>query len=160
MQSKMLGEILIEKKLITPEQLQEALARQKRTQETLGTVILHKKWIKDKDLVEALSVQFGIPIVDLKNKGIDVELLKSFDASVLFDHKCLPLSKDRTSITVAVTNPMDLWAISKIEEMVSPLSVNMMLTSESDMLDALARYKQYLKAQLNQQLNNQGPSNA
>lgn len=142
---KKLGEILIEKGLITPEQLKDALDEQARTKEFLGKILLDRSQIKEPDLLTALSEQFNIPIISLKYRYIDWGLAKSFSASLILDYKCFPLEKDEWSVTFAITNPLDAWVLKKIEEEARGLKVKLVLVSGRDMTEAIQRYRQYLQ---------------
>jgi len=142
---KKLGEILIEKGLITPEQLKNALEEQARTKEFLGKILLDRNQIKEPDLLTALSEQFNIPIISLKYRYIDWEFAKSFGASLVLDYKCFPLEKDEWSVTFAITNPLDAWALKKIEEEARGLKIKLVLVSGRDILEAIQRYRQYLQ---------------
>ena len=75
---KLTGEILVQKGLISQEQLAGALGEQEVTKEFLGAILLKKKWVKEKDLMQALSEHFNIPLVDLKNQYNHFEPPKHF----------------------------------------------------------------------------------
>jgi len=141
---KQLGQILIEKKLISPQRLEEAVSEQKRTKEFLGAVLLRLGFIKEKELMAALSEQFNIPVTGLKNKYIDWSFVKTFSPSLILDHKCFPVEKDNTSITVAITDPLDAWALKKAEEESRGMKLRLVLVSADDMQDAIQRYKEYV----------------
>ena len=142
--SKRLGEILIEKGLITEDQLQEALQEQKMGHTFLGDILIDKGWINNKNLLEALAEQFGIPLVDLKTEYIDMKVASQFSLSCIQDHKCLPLRQDGESVTVAIVNPLDAIAISKIEQEAKPRKVNFVLASEEEVKEAIQNYHQYV----------------
>ena len=143
---KQLGEILIEKSLIGPEQLKDALTEQRRTKEFLGSILLKKKYIAEKDLLKALSDQFGIPVVKIKDKYIDWNFVRRFSPSLILENKCLPIKGDDVSVTVAITNPLDAWAIKKAEDETKGFILKLVLVSEEDMSDAIERYQQYVRS--------------
>jgi len=66
--SKFIGEILVEKNLVTEEQLQTALSEQQQTKEFLGTILVRRSFISEEDLLKGLSEQFDMPYRVLKNK--------------------------------------------------------------------------------------------
>ncbi len=145
---KKLGEILIEKGLISPGQLEEALKEQARTKEFLGALLLKKKFIKEKDLQAALSQQYDIPVVSLKDRYIDWNMVRKFRSSLILDYKCLPLEIDDWSVTLAITNPLDIWAIKWAEEETAGLRLKLVLVSSEDMNAAIARYQQYVRSDI------------
>lgn len=142
--NKKLGKILIDKGLITSQQLEEALSEQSRTNEFLGKILLDRNQIKESDLLKVLSEQFNIPIVGLKYSYTDWPLIKSFGSSLILDYKFFPLEKDDWSVTFAITNPLDAWVLKKIEEEARGLKVKLVLVSQKDMLEVIKGYRRYL----------------
>jgi hypothetical protein len=141
---KRLGEILIEKKLITEAQLHDVLLEQKIGDGFLGRLLVDKGLITNQDLMVALSEQFAIPIMDIKNYNIDMELARKFSTSLILNHKCFPLKEGEYRVTVAIINPLDAAAISKIEEEVYPRKVNFVLVLEEDMDKIVQNYRRYI----------------
>jgi len=140
-----LGEILIGKGLLTQLQLEAALERQKRTKEFLGAILLKNNLIEEKCLLEALSEQCGIPVISLKNRYIDWEFVKQFSPELILDYKCLPVEKDDWTVTVAITNPLDVWPIKKAEEEARGLKLKLALVSEEEMREAIERYREFMR---------------
>ena len=145
---KLLGEILIEKNLITPEQLKEALEEQKLTKEFLGEILIKKGRIKEKDLLQVLSEQFNIPFVSLKSRYIDWEFVKLFSASLIRDYRCFPVKKDEWSVTFAITNPLDSRVLQKAEEEAKGLKVKWVLVCQDDINDVIRRYQEYMRGNI------------
>ncbi|HDZ76704.1 MAG TPA: hypothetical protein ENH41_01305 [Candidatus Omnitrophica bacterium] len=145
-EQKQLGEVLIAKGLITQEQLNGALAEQKRTDEFLGALLLKRRAIKEKDLLIVLSEQFGIPYVSMKDKYIDWKFVGKFDPSLILDFKCFPAHRDNYSVTMAVINPLDVWMLKKAEMAAGGLKLNLVLVSCSDMNELVRRYSEYSRA--------------
>ena len=138
---KRMGEILLEKGLITTQQLDIALAEQRISKEFLGTILLKKGMIKELDLLGALSEQFNVPLI-LTLKDLDWDWVKKFSSALIVDHKCLPIDKDDWSITFAITNPLDAWAVKKAEEEAQGLKVKLVLICSEEMDLAVEKYKQ------------------
>ena len=148
----LLGEILIQKKLITPEQLEEALKIQAETREFLGAILIEKRFIREDDLLRALSEQFQIPIVKFQDYYIDWEAAMRFSSSVVCEFRCLPVRADERSITVAITNPLDAIAISKVEEEARDYRVKLILVSNGDMDEALKTYNRHASQRIRKML--------
>ncbi len=145
---KRMGEMLIDKGLITTEQLTVALEEQKKTKEFLGAILVKRGQIMEKDLLETLSAQLNIPSIDLEYKYIKWDLVKKFGSSLLLEHKCLVLNADDFSITIATSNPIDPWPLQKAEEAARGLKVKLVLVSEGVVEDAMQRFKQYMKGDI------------
>ena len=148
----LLGAILVKKGIINNEQLECALSEQARTKEFLGTILINEFQIKEEDLLKALSEQFNMPLVALKNKYIDWDFVKQFNPSFVLDSKCFPMLKDKDGITIAITNPLDAWRMKKAEEAAGGSKVKFALVSEEDMKDAIRRYKEHLKSNIDKLL--------
>ncbi len=136
---------MLEKGLITAEQLKIALDEQVMTKEFLGKILLRHGQIREEDLLAALSEQFKIPVIPLHDKYIDWNLVKSFSASLILDYRCFPVSRDENSVTVAITNPLNAWVIHKIEEEARGFPLKLVLVSQGDIDEAIHRYQQYLR---------------
>ncbi|MCM8776563.1 MAG: type II secretion system protein GspE, partial [Candidatus Omnitrophica bacterium] len=76
-----IGEILIQKKLITWEQLSEVLVEQKKTKELTGEILVRKGFISYPLLYKALAEQRGIPFVDLGRVKINPKAVESIPRS-------------------------------------------------------------------------------
>lgn len=140
---KRIGEILLDSKLINSEQLQAALDEQRITKEFIGNILVKRGYIKEETLLKTLSNQFDISYISIKNRYIDLALVRNFPHSLISKYKCFPIEQDTESVTVAVINPLDAVAIADIERTVTPLQLKVALTSRQDMADIIKRYHQY-----------------
>jgi type IV pilus assembly protein PilB len=145
---KRIGEILVEKGLISKEQLEVALKEQLSTKEFLGEVLLRKKQIEEQDLLKVLSEQFHIAVVTLKDRYIDWKLVKDFSPSLILEYKCFPVEKRGRAVIFAITNPLDAWALKKAEEEARDQEVKFVLASAQEMEEAINRYKQYMRGNI------------
>ena len=147
-EKKLLGEILIEKGLLTEEQLAKALEEQVSTKELLGVILVRKGFVKQKDLLVALSERFNLPLVDLNAMRIDWDMLKYFSSSLVFDYHCIPFARDERSVTMAISNPLEAWAIKRAEEEAKGYELKLALASREDIDDAIKRYQTYMQQKL------------
>lgn len=145
---KKIGEILVAQGLISQKQLQEALSQQRKSKKFLGEILIEEYAIKEKDLLAVLSEQFDIEVVSLKDKYIDWSFVKGFSSSLILDHKCFPVKKDEHSITIAITNPLDVWALKKSEDESRGLQVIWVLVSQKDMQEVIQQYQQYIRGNI------------
>jgi type IV pilus assembly protein PilB len=138
----LLGELLILKNLLKKDQLALALEEQKSTREFLGAVLVRKGFIREEDLLKVLSEQFHLPYESLKRTSVDWKVAARFTASLVIDHKCLPFRQDELGLTVAIVNPLDVQAVSMVEEQMKGVRVRLVLVSQADMHDVLAMYRE------------------
>jgi len=147
-EKKLLGEILIEKGLLTAEQLARALEEQSTTKELLGFILVKKGFVKQKDLLTALSERFNLPLVDLRVTRIDWDMLKYFSSSLIFDYHCIPFARDERCVTMAISNPLEAWTITRAEEEAKGFELKLALALREDIDDAIKRYQLYMQQKL------------
>ncbi|MBI2871029.1 MAG: hypothetical protein HYY14_04885 [Candidatus Omnitrophica bacterium] len=138
---KLLGEILVDKKLITELQLIWALAEQKRTNEFLGQVLMKKKYISDEQLAQALSEQFGIPYTTLRAERVDWNAVQEISPSVCVEGRCVPLYKDEKILTIASVNPLDVKLKSEVERVAGSRLVRWVIITHKEMEVAQDEYR-------------------
>ncbi len=134
---KLLGEILVEKRVITAEMLREALDIQRETGERLGRVLVMLGYVSENVLVEALGGQLGIPYVHLDSLPLDPELMRSVPERLIRRHKAVPLSRDGNRLRVAMSDPLNVTAIDDLR-LVSGCEIDPVLALESE-LDLIMR---------------------
>lgn len=140
-----LGQLLVDKGMISTRQLTDALEKQKQTKEFLGKILLDRDLINEKALLEILSKQFGLEIVELEYRYIDWNIVKKFSSSLIIDFMCFPISLEDFTVTIAISNPLDAWAIKKAEDEAMGLEVKLALATRKDIEVAIARYKQHVR---------------
>jgi len=140
---KRIGEVLIDAGLISLEQLQEALKEQKITKEFIGSILVRRGHIKEDTLLEILSQQFDIPYLRIKDRYIDLALVRRFPHSLISKYECFPIEQNAELIRLAIVNPLNALAIAEIEKAVRPLKLEVVLTPREDMLEIIRRYRQY-----------------
>ena len=111
---KLLGEVLLEKGMITPQQMRLALQEQKRTGELLGDVLLRLGILTRKDLSRALAYSSDLPFVDLKQVHIDSNATKTISKDLAKKFKLIPFAMENNSLKVAMDNPNDVVAIDTL----------------------------------------------
>ena len=99
-------------------------------------------------LAQAMGRLLNLPVVDLKNRYIDWKIVKDFSPSLILDYHCFPFERDDGSVTMAITNPLDLWNLKKAEDEAKGLKLKLALTSQEDMNDAVERYRLYIQRYL------------
>ena len=113
---KRLGDILVERGLITEAQVQEALALQQKHGKRLGQIVVESGWISDRDLLPALSEHLSIPYVRLRTGLYDPDVITMLDNTVARRLKVLPLFKIRDVVSLATANPQAMPELSEVAE--------------------------------------------
>src|SRR2546429_3515622 len=113
--AKQIGDILVEKKLVTPEELQRALAEQEKTGEFLGSILIRMGCISEEQLLQSLSEQLNIPFVNLKLLTIDQAVIQKVPARLVEHYKVMPVRWERDVLTIALSNlHRYTWALEDI----------------------------------------------
>jgi hypothetical protein len=134
---KRLGEILVEKKIITEEQLRQCLDEQRTTKEFLGNIFIKRKLLREEDLMRALSEQFCLPCMDLKISYVDWKLCLRFSVFAKEGQNAFPISDEEDAVVVAVSDPLDANSINSIEERVRPKKLKLVLVTQSALKELL-----------------------
>ncbi|HEX7579363.1 MAG TPA: ATPase, T2SS/T4P/T4SS family, partial [Thermoanaerobaculia bacterium] len=112
-----LGELLLKAKLISADQLNEALKQQKETGIRLGEALVRAGWVTEEDITEILSAQFGVPSINLAHFEIDPNVLKLVPADVARKYNILPVNKTGATLTIAMADPTNVFAMDDIKFM-------------------------------------------
>lgn len=115
--NKLLGELLIENGLITREQLEHALARQRETGELLGETIVKMGFAAEEDVAGMVAAQYGIPYLPVRQCDVDKKLLRLIPKQVALKYCCFPIDRLGSILTVAMENPLDKRAVAEIGEL-------------------------------------------
>lgn len=111
---KKIGEILIESGNITEQQVQDAISEQKASGKMLGEILLEKKLIGKKDISKALAKQVGVPFVEkITEQMVDTKLLSKVPLKFLRKHIVIPVLFEGRK-TIITANPRDLQPIDNI----------------------------------------------
>jgi len=109
-----LGEILVQQKLLTEEQLKLALEEQKKSGRRLGRVVIEKGFASEGQISEALARQLNLPYVNLKFYNVKREVALKLPESAARRYRALVLDDSGTSYKVGMADPTDLTAYDEI----------------------------------------------
>src|SRR5665213_1958449 len=134
-----IGELLLKEKRITPEQLQQALAAQKANGGKLGYNLVKMGFVKDEEITALLSKQYGVPSINLAQFQIDPAVVKLVPPETAQKYQIIPLSRSGASLTIAMTDPTNVFAMDDIKFMTG-YNVEPVVASETAVTDAIRRY--------------------
>ena len=135
-----LGEILIERKLITPDDLARALDIQKeRSGEKLGKIMVDLGFIAMRDLLAALAEQLQVPVLALDGPPAVSPELETLAPRFLRQFRCLPVALHDHTVTLAMADPLDFETRNAVESSTG-LTVLAGIALEQEILDAIDRY--------------------
>jgi type IV pilus assembly protein PilB len=135
-----IGEIFLRLGLITQDQLSQAIEKQKllKRQESLGDVLVSMGFVSEKDRIRGLGEQWGVPFVDVNETEIDQSVLKLVPENVARKLKVLPVARKNGKLTLAMKNPLDIFAIDEVR-MMTGIDVEPTIASEEDIITVIAR---------------------
>ncbi len=134
-----LGEILIERKLITAEDLERALELQKERGDKIGKTLVDMGFVAMRDVLAALAEQWDVPLVAIEGPPAVSPETETLSPRFLRQFRCLPLSREDHTITLAMADPLDVETIASVRNCTG-LKVNSVLAAEQEILDAIDRY--------------------
>ena len=112
---KTLGEMLVDENLITAEQLESALELQRRQGGKLGEILIDQGMVTPADLAMVLSIQLGMPIIDLKRHMVQPEALRLLPEEMARRETSIPLDIIGNSLVIVMADPEDIRAIEDIK---------------------------------------------
>ena len=133
---KHLGEMLIDCRLITREQLEEALTLQKEKGGLLGNVLVSLGYINEEAIAQALTAQYGFPYLPLAGYEIDPEVAKIIPEHVAKQYGLIAVDRVGSILTVAMSNPLNTEAIEDVE-MLTHYKVQVFVTTSADVANSI-----------------------
>jgi len=137
--SAKLGEILVRENLISPQHLREALDYQREHGGRLGFNLVKLGLVSDDMITAVLSRQYGIPSVNLELFQIDAQVLHLIPQEVAQKYSVLPLSRVGASLTLAMVDPTNVFAMDDVKFMTG-LNVEPVVVAEASIQQAISKY--------------------
>ncbi|MDD5747360.1 MAG: ATPase, T2SS/T4P/T4SS family, partial [Candidatus Omnitrophica bacterium] len=134
-----LGSLLVQKKIITDEQLALALNRQKKSNLRLGEELIHSGIVTEENIASVLAEAMGIPFVRISAMTIDEEIIAKIPARFATHYNFMPLFEQSGALHIAVNDPLDLYTLDEIRMLIKqPISVAIATSFEIN--EAIKRY--------------------
>ncbi len=131
-----LGDLLVQKKLISEQQLQQALIEQKQSGHKLGRVLVQLGFIGEEELLEFLGQQLSLPIVDLKHYKFRPQTVQLLPEQHARRYRAILLTDKGDELVIGMADPTNLFAYDELRRILKkPLSIA--LVRESDLLRAI-----------------------
>ncbi|PKK82220.1 MAG: type II secretion system protein GspE [candidate division Zixibacteria bacterium HGW-Zixibacteria-1] len=115
MSRKKVGDILIEKGLITNEQLETALKEQEKTGRKIGQILVESGMITETELIDTISERLKIPRISLESMVIDPSVIGLVPVEVARRYCLIPAFKIGDNLTVAMSDPLNIIAIEELK---------------------------------------------
>ena len=134
-----LGAMLLDQKLVTPQQLKRAMERQKRTRRRLGTVLVELGFMTEESVLDLLSAQLGVPSTRVNSYTVNPDAVQCLSEKVARKHMAFPLIKVGSTLVVAIASPTNLHALDDLR-FASGCGIHLMVAMETEIQSALDKY--------------------
>ena len=139
MATRRLGEILLEKKLISPQALEHALLEQRKSGELLGRILIRLGYISERQLLDGLADHLQLPIMSLKQLSVDQQVLKRVPVRFAWHYRCMPLRLTGKTVMLAMSDPLQVRPIDDLKVHYG-LEADIVLSTDSEIQEAIQRY--------------------
>jgi len=132
-------EVLLERGLIRPEHLVEAMELRKSEGLRLDRALVRLGHVQERALLEIMSEQLAIPLVDLSETEVDVETLRNMPAKLVYRKNLVPISRSDGTLTVATSDPYDLYVFDELR-LLTGLSIQPALAPEDEIAEVIKKH--------------------
>ncbi|MFA5088799.1 MAG: hypothetical protein WC552_07180 [Candidatus Omnitrophota bacterium] len=137
--TKHLGELLVERGVIDKEQVSMAVAYQKEKGGLFGEVLVELKFATEEDIAQALTAQYGFPYLPLSSYEIDLKVISAVPEHVCRQFCLIPIDKIGMSLTLAMADPLNVQAVEDVE-LITSCAVQTFVGTASDIKEAIDKY--------------------
>ena len=137
--NKPLGELLLDRGIINPSQLDQGLDLQREKGGLIGEILVELGFVKEDDIAQALTAQYGFPYLPLGNYDVDMDITSIIPGRVARQYLLVPIDKIGNNLTLAMSNPLNVQAIEDVE-LLSGCSVQTFVSTSSDIKRAIEKY--------------------
>jgi len=136
-----LGQLLLARGVVTAEQIEKALAEQKEKGHSrlLGELLVEMNYCTENQIASALAEAYGVPYAQISPKICDAKTLEILPREFLEEHIVLPLFKVGNALTVAVSEPTNVFLMDEIER-ISGCKVQVVCSTAKDIKATLQTY--------------------
>ena len=135
-----IGEVLKEYGYISEEQLQTALAEQKKDRsKRLGQHLIDLGFISEKQMLKALSDKLNEPLVDMNNVEIEVDAVAKIPKTLALKYDLIAISENNGRLTVVTSDPLNFYGIEDVR-LVTGMNLAICLSEKKEILRAIDYY--------------------
>ncbi|HEY4363325.1 MAG TPA: type II secretion system ATPase GspE [Bryobacteraceae bacterium] len=134
-----LGEILIERRLLSEDDLERALELQRERGDKLGKILVDLGFVAHREVLNALSSQLDVPLITLDGPPAASPEIEALSPRFLRQFRCIPVAQHDHTVTLAMADPLDFETRATVASCTG-LTVQPALASEQEILDAVERY--------------------
>ncbi len=137
--SKKIGELLIERHIITEDQLHVALAEQRKRGGYISQHLISLGFASEFDIANCLSSQYGFAYLPLSNYNVPVELLDIIPLKLIKIYMMLPVDKVGNVLTVTMADPLNDGVIEMLKQ-ITQCEIEVLISTYSELKIAIEKY--------------------
>lgn len=130
-----LGDLLVQKEIISEEQLMQALAAQKESGRKLGFMLIELGLVTENQLLSFLSQHLKVPLVDISKHNVQLAAVNMLPEVQARRHRALVIEDKGDRLLVAMSDPADLAAIDVLSRLL-PKPIDVAVVSDSQLIQA------------------------
>ncbi len=135
-----IGEILVQKKLINWEQLQQTLEEQKISGKFTGDILIEKGFISRSLFYKSLAEQYGLRYVDLARTRINPKAVELVARSIAQKFQIMPIEISANTLIIGISNPLTVWPQQEVKQLAKIEKIQTVLCTPSDIEEAIKSY--------------------
>lgn len=135
----LIGQILIDEGVVTPEQLEKALFEQKNSAEMVCTALVRLGFTTEEKAFTILARQLNLRYVRLKERKLDPLVIQKVTAKFASHYKIIPIELQGEALVVAMADPLDIRTLDDLKLLLG-VEVKAVLASETEILEAIRKY--------------------
>ncbi|ADE12833.1 GspE/PulE family protein [Sideroxydans lithotrophicus] len=133
-----LGDLLVQQKLISLDQLQFALEQQKRSGRKLGRVLVDNAFVSEDQISEAIAKQLNIPYINLKYYNVNLEIVRRLPENQARRFRAVALEERNGALLVGMADPTDLFSFDEIARLLKR-DIDVAVVTEGQLLETIDR---------------------
>lgn len=137
---KRLGDLLVEEGIITENQVEQALAAQKRSGRKLGDTLIELGFLSEQQMLSFLSQQLSLPLIDLSRANVDIDAVQLLPEVHARRLRALIIGKNGDTLRIAMSDPADLFAQESLLTQLPQYSFEFVIAPEKQLVEGFDRY--------------------
>jgi len=131
--------MLIDAKKLTKEEVDEAIALQKKKGIGLDKALIEKGHVKEQDLLALLVRELNIPFINLSKYKIDSELQEIVPERIARQYNIVPLSLLEYTLTIALSDPFNIFVVDDLKN-ITGKEIDIVMSTNAEIAKAIDAY--------------------
>ncbi|HTL47829.1 MAG TPA: hypothetical protein VL688_07175 [Verrucomicrobiae bacterium] len=131
---------MLQKQWITWSQLAAALSNQVIRKELIGEILIDEKAITRQQVLKALAIQCGVPFIQLDTLSIEPQALGAVPVHLVYQYRFMPVELGQKYLTIAVSNPLNVFLLVLLSKMTNLEEIRLVVATAEDIQKAIQHY--------------------